>query len=209
MLTAGRKEPLCCKTAVFLADERCLRKTQTLSKQAPRISAANSAHDPSLKRDSPSHQAELLLGFLGWCDKKLRFFLGIWINLNNCHFVKKWRGHFMVCSLFSSIYHWKKSHTTCEHKKAYPDTEGDQRLPQATPEVCGDFNLVPDCTAPVQHIPAFATPAVYMQWWLTEEKLPSFLRQSLIDPHSKSKTLKSLQRKTILEETICNLCESI
>lgn len=53
-----------------------------------------------LKRDSPSHQAELLLGFLGWCDRKLSFFLGIWINLNNRHFVKKQRVHFMVCSLF-------------------------------------------------------------------------------------------------------------
>lgn len=160
------------------------RKTQTLSIPAPKLSAANSVHDPGLRRSSPSQWAELLLGFLGWCDRKLSFFLSIWINLNNRHFVKKWRGHFMMCSQFSLNLPLEKKPQNIWTQEPYAETEGDQRLPQAVPEVCGDFNLVPDCTEPVQHIPAFATPAVYMQWWFTEEELSSFLRQSLIDPHS-------------------------
>lgn len=162
---------------------------------APRISAANSAHDLGLRRDSASQsQAELLLG---WCDRKLRFFLVLWINFNNHHFVEKWRGHFMMCSLLMLNLPLEKSHRISEHKKACSDTEEDQRFPQAVPEVCGDFKLVPDCTAPVQHIPAFATPAVHMQWWFTEEELPSFLRKSLIDPHSKS----NMQTEISSEET--------
>lgn len=100
MSTAGRKEQLAAKQQYFWQNERCLRKTQTLSIPPHRISAANSAHDPGLRRDSSSQEAQFLVDFLGWCSRKLKFFLGIWINLNNHHFVGKWRGHFMVCSLF-------------------------------------------------------------------------------------------------------------
>lgn len=127
MFTCRRKEPLCCKAAVCMADGGCLRKTQTLSASAPRNSAANSACDPAVRRGNPSQLAELLLAF--WAC----VFIGHLGELKRTAMLRETEGGISWCTVCSStIYRRKYDHSKLIHlcflQLSKPDFYKDRRL---------------------------------------------------------------------------------